>query len=372
MSSIYKKYDLKPVINASGRMTILGVSTPLPEVVAAVNLGLTHYFEMQDLVDKTGAYIAGLLAVESAVVVSCASAGIAQCVAGVIIQDDADLLLNLHAKPTLVPCEIVIPKGHNVNYGAPVATMVALGGGKVVEAGWANECSSEQLAAVITPNTAAILYIKSHHTVQKSMLTVADAVAVAKTHGLPLIVDAAAEEDLRLYYQLGADLVIYSGAKAIEGPSSGLVLGREKYVAWVKKQSKGIGRAMKVGKEGILGLTCAIETFLSREQESADQMVNKMQGFMSALNAISGVSAKVVWDGAGRDIARTEIYFDHDVLGVKATEVVAALKCGEIAIYFREYKANEGKIEVDVRSVSTSQLDVISQQIRQLLQEKPQ
>ncbi|MGO0807149.1 hypothetical protein ACTPEF_24595, partial [Clostridioides difficile] len=42
---------------------------------------------------------------------------------------------------------------------------------------------------------------------------------------LPLIVDAAAEEDLNVYYELGADLVIYSGAKAIEGPSSGLVIG---------------------------------------------------------------------------------------------------------------------------------------------------
>jgi seryl-tRNA(Sec) selenium transferase len=33
---------------------------------------------------------------------------------------------------------------------------VALGGGKLVEAGYANECSAEQLAAAITPRTAAI------------------------------------------------------------------------------------------------------------------------------------------------------------------------------------------------------------------------
>lgn len=46
--------------------------------------------------------------------------------------------------------EIVLPKGHNVNFGAPVGTMVALGGGKLVEAGYANECSADQLAAAIT------------------------------------------------------------------------------------------------------------------------------------------------------------------------------------------------------------------------------
>ena len=56
------------------------------------------------------------------------------------------------------------------------------------------------------------------------MLGVAEAAEVARRRKVPLIVDAAAEEDLRLYYQQGADLVIYSGAKAIEGPTSGLVL----------------------------------------------------------------------------------------------------------------------------------------------------
>ena len=80
------------------------------------------------------------------------------------------------------------------------------------------------------------------------MLTVKEAVQVAKKYNIPLIVDAAAEEDLLVYYQDGADLVIYSGAKAIEGPTSGLVIGKHQYVEWVKQQSNGIGRAMKVGK----------------------------------------------------------------------------------------------------------------------------
>ena len=98
------------------------------------------------------------------------------------------------------------PRGITSTSAPPVSTMVNLGGGKVVEAGYANECSPAQLAAAISANTAAILYIKSHHCVQKSILSVAEAAEVAKTHGLPLIVDAAAEEDLRLYYNQGADL----------------------------------------------------------------------------------------------------------------------------------------------------------------------
>ncbi|WP_270662645.1 MULTISPECIES: DgaE family pyridoxal phosphate-dependent ammonia lyase [unclassified Aeromonas] len=369
MPSVYEKYRLKPVINASGRMTILGVSTPEQEVVDAVNFGLGHYFEVKDLVNKTGAYLAELLGVEDAVVVSCASAGIAQSVAAMIVRGDPYRLEQLHAHAHDVPSDIVLPKGHNVNFGAPVGTMVNLGGGRVVEAGYANECSPAQLAAAINANTAAILYIKSHHCVQKSILSVAEAAEVAKAHGIPLIVDAAAEEDLRLYYNQGADLVIYSGAKAIEGPTSGLVLGRRQYVGWVKQQAGGIGRAMKVGKEGILGLTHAIERYLAKEKESGTAMVAKMTPFIERLNQQPGVSAKVVWDSAGRDIARTDIAFDHQQIRMTTVEVVSRLQQGTPAIYCRGYKANEGHIEIDVRSVTLPQLDQIHSAIAHLVQE---
>lgn len=366
----FEKYNLKQVINTSGRMTALGVSTPRPEVVQAAMDGMNQYFEMKDLVNKTGEYIAKLLDVEGATVVSCASAGIAQSVAAVLVKDSDWLLENLHVTP-IENNEIVLPKGHNVNFGAPVGTMVALGGGRLVEAGYANECSADQLAAAITPRTAAILYIKSHHCVQKSMLSVEQAAVVARKHDLPLIVDAAAEEDLHAYYRSGADLVIYSGAKAIEGPTSGLVIGRTRYVEWVKRQTAGIGRAMKVGKEGILGLTCAIEHYLTATKESGDEMVAKMTPFIDALNTLNGVTARVVWDSAGRDIARTEIKFDEATTGVGTGDLVHALKQGEYAIYFRGYKANEGIIEADVRSVSAEQLNIVYRRISEVLgQEK--
>ena len=193
MPSVYEKYQLKPVINASGRMTLLGVSTPEQEVVDAVNFGLGHYFEVKDLIDKTGAYIAGLLGAEDAVVVSCASAGIAQSVAAVIVRGDPYRLEHLHAHAHGVPSEIVLPKGHNVNFGAPVGTMVNLGGGKVVEAGYANECSAAQLAAAINANTAAILYIKSHHCVQKSILSDTEVILEDRVFGKPADAADAAE-----------------------------------------------------------------------------------------------------------------------------------------------------------------------------------
>ena len=115
MPSIFEKYNLKQVINTSGRMTALGVSTPRPEVVEAAMAGMNQYFEMKDLVNKTGDYIAKLLEVEGATVVSCASAGIALSVAGVLVKDSDWLLENLHVAP-IENNEIVLPKGHNVNF----------------------------------------------------------------------------------------------------------------------------------------------------------------------------------------------------------------------------------------------------------------
>lgn len=365
---IYTKYHLKKVINASGRMTILGVSTPRLEVTDTVAHGLNEYFEMKDLVNKTGQYIAKLLNVENAVVVSCASAGIVQSVAAFIVKDDLELLYNLHASDKYVAREIIVPKGHNVNFGAPIGTMVALGGGIVVEAGYANECKPEHIEALINNDTAAILYVKSHHCVQKSMLSVAQAAEVAKKHHIPLIVDAAAEEDLYAYYHDGADIVIYSGAKAIEGPTSGLVIGRHQAIEWVKQQSNGIGRPMKVGKESILGLTKAIELYITMpNKETGQQMVEKMTPFINNLNTLQGITAKVVWDSAGRDIARAEISFSDKILGKNALEMVKLMKEGETAIYFREYKANEGKVDADVRSVTSEQLDIIYNKIKQII-----
>ena len=168
MPSVYEKYQLKPVINASGRMTPRSASPPRAGGGRRGQLRPGSLLRGQRLDRQDRRLHRRPAGAEDAVVVSCASAGIAQSVAAVIVRGDPYRLEHLHAHDHGVPSEIVLPKGHNVNFGAPVGTMVSLGG-KVVEAGYANECSAAQLAAAINANTAAILYIKSHHCVQKSI-----------------------------------------------------------------------------------------------------------------------------------------------------------------------------------------------------------
>ncbi|ALS02900.1 L-seryl-tRNA selenium transferase [Enterococcus silesiacus] len=355
MTISYEKFNLKEVINASGRMTILGVSKVSENVLAAQKFGGEHFFEMSELSIQTGAYLAKLLHVEDAQVVSSASAGIAQSVAALI--GEGSVYHAYHPYTDKInKREIILPKGHNVDYGTPVEVMVEQGGGHVVEAGYANMCSPEHIEMMITDQTAAILYIKSHHTVQKSMLTVAEAAAVAKAHNLPLIVDAAAEEDLFKYSEAGADLVIYSGAKAIEGPSAGLVIGQKEYIEWIRLQGKGIGRAMKIGKDNILGFTQAVEDYVKNGSESGESMQARLSPFIDELNKIKNIEAKVVQDGAGREIYRASI----KVSGAKsAKEVIKELSVESPAIYTREYQANNGIIEFDIRSVNETEMKKI-------------
>ncbi|MDG3062819.1 DgaE family pyridoxal phosphate-dependent ammonia lyase [Lacticaseibacillus casei] len=365
MTDYYSTYDLKHVINASGKMTILGVSKVPEAAIQAQQFGDTHFFEMKDLTDKTGAFIAKKLGTEGALVVNSASAGIAEAVAGIIGRGS-----KYHAyhpfSPRYTKREIILPKGQNVDYGTPEEVMIELGGGQVVEAGYANMCTPEHVEMMINENTAAIFYVKSHHAVQKSMLTIQEALEVAHKHELPLILDAAAEEDLKKYVDMGVDVVLFSGAKAIEGPASGLVFGKEPYISWTKLQGLGIGRAMKIGKENILGFTTALVQYLDHGPESGEAMKARLHPFVAALNDVPHLNVKEVQDGAGRPIFRAAVTVEASS-PKDAKQVTAELKAGNPAIYTREYRANEGIIEFDIRAVDQAEMDLIVHRLKEIL-----
>lgn len=358
------KFGLKQVINASGRMTILGVSTVSEGVREAQAFGGTHFFEMSELKKQTGGYIAELIGAEDAQIVASASSGIALAVAALIGQGSDYHVLHPFTD-RITKREVILPKGHNVDYGTAVEVMVGLGGGTVIEAGYANVCMADHVSVEVTDRTAAILYIKSHHTVQKSMLTIKEAINTAHEQDVPIILDAAAEEDLKAYLAMGADLVVYSGAKAIEGPSSGLVAGKRRYIEWIRKQDKGIGRAMKVGKENILGLTQAIEEYLHSVEVSQEEQEKKLAPFIEKVNDIKGLAATIVKDSAGREIYRGSVKVDDPG---EAKGIITALKANNPAIYTREYQANIGIIEFDIRSVSDQELQVIAETLRSIME----
>lgn len=361
-NSWHAKYGLKRVINASGRMSILGVSAPTDTVMEAMKQGGQQYVEIADLVDKAGDRIAGILGSEAAVVVNSASSGIALSVAAIVTQGNRRLSERLHQEP-IARNEIVMLKGHNVQYGAPVETMVYLGGGKVVEAGYANEGKAEHIEDAIGERTAAILYVKSHHAVQKNMISVEEAWEIAQRRGVPLIVDAAAEEDVRKYVKC-ADLAIYSGSKAIEGPTSGIVGGKRQYVEWLKVQLHGIGRSMKVGKETTFGLLQALDEYMVKE-DTSEREKEALQA-LAPLNDLAGVQVSIVQDEAGRAIYRGRVRIDPALAGTTAVRLAKALQEGDIAIYTRDYGVRQGYFDIDPRPLQGDDIHIIASRIREL------
>lgn len=362
-NSLQAKYGLKRVINASGRMSILGVSAPTDTVMEAMKEGGQRYVEIADLVDKAGDYIARIIGSEAAVVVNSASSGIALSVAAVVTGGETRKSMRLHQE-IIEKNEIVMLKGHNVQYGAPVETMVYLGGGKLVEVGYANEGRKEHIEDALGERTAAILYVKSHHCVQKNMISIEEAYEVAVRCGVPLIVDAAAEEDINKYVKY-SDLAIYSGSKAIEGPTSGIVAGKRPYIEALKVQLHGIGRSMKVGKETTFGLLQALDEYQVKPDNSAAEKAALEA--LKPLGELAGIQVSVVQDEAGRAIYRGRVKVDHDACGVSAAEMNRQLREGAIAIYTRDYGVKQGFFDLDPRSLQGDDLEVIIRRIKEIV-----
>ena len=71
-------------------------------------------------------------------------------------------------------------------------------------------------------------------------------------------------------------------------------------------------------------------------------------------------------DSAGREIYRASV----KVTGtISAKEVIQQLKTQNPAIYTREYQANNGIIEFDIRSVNQAEMAKIIQRLQEILGE---
>ncbi|MCE9882533.1 DgaE family pyridoxal phosphate-dependent ammonia lyase [Hafnia paralvei] len=364
--NIYQRLGLKRVINACGKMTILGVSAVSPEVMQATAEAAGSFVEIDKLVDRTGQLVSTHTGAEDSYITSCASAGIAIAVAAVITRGEPDRVA-LMPDSSGMANEVLMLRGHNIDYGAPITSAIRLGGGRVVEVGQSNLAARWQLEKAISERTTALLFVKSHHSVQKGMLTLADFVEVAKAHQLPLIVDAAAEEDLRLYVSQGADLVIYSGAKAFNAPTSGFITGKREWIECCKAQHHGIARAMKIGKENMVGLVKALELYA----EGADSMTpDALATTVDAISALHGFSAEIEQDEAGRAIWRVQVRVHPDVLGIDARQVEALLRTGDVAIYTRRYFLHQGVFSIDPRTLDQSELAMIVERLAQISAEQ--
>ena len=366
--TVYEEIGLPRVINASGRVTVLGVSTISDKVAKAAVAGGQSYVVVEDLLDKAGEIISRYTGGEDSCPTVCASAAIALSVAGMISKGKKTIMDRLPDSTGLAN-EIILQKGHVINFNAPIETMLRLGGGVPVEAGCATEVVVEDVEELINEKTVALLYVKSHHCVQKGMLDLPTMIDIAHRHNLPLMVDAAAEEDFRKYIAMGADLVCYSGAKALEATTSGFVTGKKELISYIKKQYHGVGRAMKVGKEAIMGLLAALEQYENKDKQAeVEKNVKIVVWLVDEINQIPNLKAQKIQDEAGRAIFRARVFVDPEKTGMTATELEGKLKAGTPTIRCRTEFMSLGSLDFDPRPLVEGDKELIVAKLKEIME----
>jgi seryl-tRNA(Sec) selenium transferase len=292
--SVYARFGVPTVINACGTVTRLSGGRMHPEVAQAMIAASGDCVDMTELQAGACRVIARVTGAHAGIVTSGASAaillGAAACLAGL----DPARINRLPDVPDGRRDFIVVRSQRNMYDRA-----LLVAGGRIVEVGIPDRYSGPgvrdatrwEVEAAITPHTAGIYYL-AH---SRSLPPLADVASVARDHGIPLLVDAAAQlppaHNLRRFITEGADLVAFSGGKAIGGPqASGILCGRADLVSSALLQMldldvfpdlwqapaefaslrqlpglphHGIGRSCKVGKEEIIGLLVALERFVA-------------------------------------------------------------------------------------------------------------
>ncbi|MGO4484892.1 aminotransferase class V-fold PLP-dependent enzyme [Rhizobium pisi] len=354
---------LRPVINVSGTMTSLGASIGVPEAVSAMASILPHFVEINDLQRKASAIIARLTGGEAGFVTASCSAGISLAVAGAITGDN---LLAIEKLPdtTSEKNEVLVQMGHVVSYGAPVDQAIRLAGGKVVLIGQATSTHRFHMENAITDKTAAAGFIVSHHVVDYGLLNLKEFVEIAHARGVPVIVDAASEYDLRIFLEQGADIALYSGHKFLGGPTSGIVAGRKELVRHAFLQNMGIGRGMKVGKESIFGVMAALEAWEKRDHAGIrERETSYLNLWKRTLDGRPGVTALIEPDPTGNPLDRLRLILDPEQAHITAWDLADALAKGSPPIIVRDHEVEHRYFYLDPCNLHPGQEEIVANRL---------
>lgn len=363
---------LRPIINVSGTMTSLGASIVVPEAVAAVSAILPQFVEIGDLQKKASRVIARLCGTEAGFVTASCSAGITLAVAGAMTGCDLAAVERLPNTNGLKN-EVLLMTGHMVSYGAPVEQGIRLAGATVVPVGQATSAYGYQLDGAITERTAAAVYVVSHHTVQYGLIPLKEFIEVCHARGVPVIVDAASEYDLKGFLAAGADIALYSSHKFLGGLTGGIVAGRTDLVRATYMQNMGIGRGMKVGKEGILGTIAALEAWEKRDHAAIRERETRyLELWEQALSGRPGVTPIREADPTNNPLDRLKVAIEPKGAHITAWDLADALASGRTPIIVRDHEVEHGYFYLDPCNLHPGQETLVAERLVEELEKARQ
>ena len=316
---IYESIGVEPVINCRGTFTIIGASVELPEVRAAMEAACKYNVQLDELADAVGRRLAELTGAEWGMVSAGCAAGLKHVTAACVAGGNPEKLLRIPDLTGLDKTEVVSPRSSRSVYDHAVRNI----GVKMITVE-----TIEELANALNPRTAMI-YLSAGGPSVSGPLSLENVAKIAKPHKIPILVDAAAENLTipNVHLQKGADIVAYSGGKAIRGPQcAGLLLGRKDILmsAWqASSPHHGPGRDNKVGREETIGMLAAVETWVKRDHEgewktwlswidTISKRVAAIEGIKTAVREPNGLSnhspsLTISWDPAKLHITGEEV-----------------------------------------------------------------
>lgn len=321
--SIYRAIGVEPIINCRGTFTIIGGSVERPEVLAAIAEASRHFVQYDELAEGVGRRLAEITGAEWGMIPAGCAAGLKHVTAACVTGGNPEKLIRIPDLTGMVKTQVIVPRYSRNAYDHAVRNV----GVEMVMV----ETPAE-LARAINVKTAMIYLVAGGGSEEGQPLSLEAIVEIAKPAGIPVLVDAAAE-DLTIpciHLERGADVVAYSGGKAICGPQgAGLVLGDKKILmsAWqASSPHHGPNRDNKISREEIMGMLAAVEAWVTRDHagewqtwlsrlDHIAQRVSKVEGVETRVEQPSGLSNRsptlvISWDPARLHISGEEVAED--------------------------------------------------------------
>jgi D-glucosaminate-6-phosphate ammonia-lyase len=359
--NVYEAVGVRPLINCKGTFTIITGSLTLPEVKKAMDDASRHFVHLDELMAAVGTRLARLTGAQWGIVTAgCAAAMTAAtcaCVAGGS-PEKMQRLPGLYGMKD----EVVIPKWSRNVYDHAI---------RMVGVRILSPSSLDALEAALGPRTAMVYILAGPG--DTGPFGLAPIAEIARARGVPVLVDAAAENlTPEVHLQRGADLVAYSGGKALRGPQcAGLLLGRKDLcqAAWINSAPHhAFARSLKVGKEEIIGMLTAVEAWYSSDHEAEWKA---WEGWLAQIagrvESVPGVSTEVLMpDSLSNRTPSLKIKWDGSRQGVSGQEVFQKLLDGNPRVQLygstgtRREKLEESSVTVTAWMMQPGEAEIVA------------
>lgn len=362
----YTSLGVRPFINCCGTRTVHGGSLILPEVRVAMGLASLQFVNMNELMERARIRIAELTGAEDGIVTAGSAAAIAIATAAAIAGNDPVRMLRL-PKSTGTTNQVVMLNTHRFPYDQAIRMV----GAQITEVDHVN-----QLTQLNFKKVAMIVYLGARD--KNSAISLETFVAAGRHNGIPVLVDAASEHISRPNPWLirGADLVVYSGGKALRGPqTSGLLLGRRDLIdsAWANSPPhRAFGRPMKFGKEDVVGILAALELWFSRDPSIAMQSwIQDLETIVNIAKATPSIETEIIPPEEGDQTPQIRINWDYNKLKFHGTELRRQLLAGTPRILIDDITAGPGTVTIDIFSLHNGEAKTVADAIVAILNSTP-